>query len=115
MHKKEVKKNLYPIAMSIATPKIWKSKIFEQLLKHILRVFPSLGGRGGGFNSVVLDHSGYQPFKCAVYRVVITTGGEQLQLVSAIIELHSYIHAVLKAFLELLPPTLLNNGGLTLQ
>ena len=27
-----------------------------QLLKHILRVFPSLGG--GKFNSVELDHSG---------------------------------------------------------
>ena len=36
---------------------------FEQLPKHILRVFPSLGGGGGGkFNSLGLDHSGSQPF-----------------------------------------------------
>ena len=38
---------------------------FEQLLKHILRVFPILGGGGGGvskFNSLGLDHSGSQPF-----------------------------------------------------
>ena len=49
-----------------------KNVKFEQLLKHILRVFPSccffLGGGGGGgggggkFNSVGLDHSGFQPF-----------------------------------------------------
>ena len=31
---------------------------FEQLLKHILRVFPSLGDK---FNSLWLDHSGSQP------------------------------------------------------
>ena len=39
---------------------------FEQLPKHILRVFPSWGGGGGGgggkFNSLGLDHSGSQPF-----------------------------------------------------
>ena len=36
---------------------------FEQLLKHILRGFPSLGGGGGEeFNSVGLDHSVSQPF-----------------------------------------------------
>ena len=40
---------------------------FEQLLKHILRVFPSLvggGGGGGKLNSVGLDHSGSQPLFC---------------------------------------------------
>ena len=37
---------------------------FEQLLKHILRVFPSLGG--GEFNSVVLDHSGSRPFNSEI-------------------------------------------------
>ena len=35
---------------------------FEHLPKHILRVFPSLGGGGGKFNSLGLDHSGSQPF-----------------------------------------------------
>ena len=33
---------------------------FKPLLKHILKVFPSLEGK---FNSVGLDHSGSQPFK----------------------------------------------------
>ena len=40
-------------------PKNVEISNFEQLLKHILRVFPSLGGK---FNSVGLDHSGSQPF-----------------------------------------------------
>ena len=38
-----------------------KNLNFEQLLKHILRVFPRFGGK---FASVGLDHSGSQPFKC---------------------------------------------------
>ena len=37
------------------------NKIVEQLLKHILRVFLSLGGK---FNSVGLAHSGSQPLNC---------------------------------------------------
>ena len=46
-------------------PKILK---FEQLLKHILRVYMYFrvcgggGGGGGKFNSMGLDHSGSQPF-----------------------------------------------------
>ena len=41
-------------------PKHLEISNFEQLLKHILRVFPSLGGK---VNFVGLDHSGSQPFK----------------------------------------------------
>ena len=51
LHKKEFK-NVHPIIIMI-----WNS---EQLLKHILRVFPSLGE--GKFNSVVVDRSGSQSF-----------------------------------------------------
>ena len=47
---------------------------FEQLLKHILRVFPSLGGGGGGkFNSVGLDYSGSQPFLCNDVILIVNT------------------------------------------
>ena len=53
-------------------PKNLEISNFEQLLKHILREFPSLGGGGGGggkFNSVGLDHSGSQPFNYEMSRV----------------------------------------------
>ena len=36
---------------------------FEQLLKHILRVFPTLGA---GVNSKGVDNSGTQPFILAI-------------------------------------------------
>ena len=41
-------------------PKSLESSNFEQLLKHILRVFPSFGG--DKFNFVGLDHSGSQSY-----------------------------------------------------
>ena len=53
LHKNEVKV-VHPIQAYAQ-----KCGNLEQLLKHILRVFPSLGGE---FNSVGLDHSGSQPF-----------------------------------------------------
>ena len=57
LHKNEVKK------MCISyehMPKNVEILNFEQLLKHILRVFPSV--LGGKFNSVGLDHSGSQQY-----------------------------------------------------
>ena len=47
-------------------PKNLEISNFQQLLKHILRVFPSLGGGGGKIQSVGLDHSGSQPFNYAL-------------------------------------------------
>ena len=44
LHENEVKK-VHPIIMSIC-PNILEIFNFEQLPKHILRVFPSLGGGG---------------------------------------------------------------------
>ena len=52
LHKNEVHP-IWPYAQKFGN--------FEQLPKHILRVFPSLGG-GSKFNSLGLDHSGSQPF-----------------------------------------------------
>ena len=60
LHKIEVKKMCIPYEHM---PKNLEILNFEQLLKHILRVFPKFGGGGGGkFNSLGLDHSGSQPF-----------------------------------------------------
>ena len=64
LHKNEVKKIMCLPYEHM--PKNLEILNFEQLLKHILRVFLSLGGGGGGggkFNSVGLDHSGSQPFQ----------------------------------------------------
>ena len=58
LHKNEVKK-----CASHNYEHMPKKLNFEQLLKHSLRVFPSLGGK---FNSVGLDHSGSQPFNSSL-------------------------------------------------
>ena len=55
LHKNEVKKKMCIPYEHM--PKNLEILNFEQLLKYIIREFPSLGGEGK-FNSVRLDHSG---------------------------------------------------------
>ena len=50
----------------------------EQLLKHVLRVFRSLGG--GKFNSLGLDHSGSQPSIYIICVWIINITSELVEL-----------------------------------
>ena len=69
LHKNEVKK-------CIPNEHMPKNVNFEQLLKHILRAFLSLGGN---FNSLWLAHSGSQPF---IYTKSIILAEEEVQVKS---------------------------------